>query len=98
MDVVEPGVRWQALLDRLPQFTRRRSLFEPQMHRSRRRRADGQQEVLALVADSSDDQHAERPWWVSDTWRMAKRFDKAEAGSKIDRNTSPFCRTFAWLP
>ncbi len=41
---------------------------------------------------------AERPRWVSDTWRMAKRFDKAEAGSRIERNSSPFCSTFVWLP
>ena len=56
VDVLEPGVRRQAFVDRLTQFGRRRRRLEPQMHRPRRRGTDRQQEVLALVADGSDDQ------------------------------------------
>src|SRR5688500_16451156 len=41
---------------------------------------------------------AERPWWVSDTWRMAKRLVSADAGRKIERNSSPFCRTLVCMP
>src|SRR5258708_28897307 len=41
---------------------------------------------------------ADRPRCVSDTWRMAKRLVRADAGKKIDRSSSPFCRTFVWLP
>ena len=41
---------------------------------------------------------AERPRWVSDTWRMAKRFVSADAGRRIERSSSPFCSTLACMP
>src|SRR5262249_41548226 len=41
---------------------------------------------------------AERPKWVSDTCRMAKRLVSAEAGSRIERSSSPFCRTLVCMP
>ena len=41
---------------------------------------------------------AERPRWVSEVRRKAKRFSSARAGRWMLRNSSPGSSTFVWLP
>ena len=98
VDVVEVAIGGDARIDRAPQLVADGVAREAQLHRSRCRRGDGEQEIADVRLCVPISSAAERPSLVSEAWRKANRFASAAAGRWMLRSSSPGCRTLAWLP